>query len=158
MQVTSRAYSPPLVFTNTYSPEVPAGSLMLSSPAAQRGLCRHPCAADEPDVLSPITSQQVPFCGLACCLIAAGQASPEGSGVGGKEPIRDSGKCHAIGVAAAGKRWGPPEHLRCSETAGESSHLQVLPTAQSKILGKRLKSEPCAWMAALAIHLSSQST
>lgn len=49
-------------------------------------------------------------------------------------------------------------HLRYIWTAGESRRLHVLPVAQNGILGKRLKSEPLAWISALATHFSSHSS
>lgn len=49
-------------------------------------------------------------------------------------------------------------YLRCIWTAGRRRHPQVLPPVQTKILRKRLKSEPLAWISALATCFSSQSS
>lgn len=47
-------------------------------------------------------------------------------------------------------------YLRCIWTAGKRRHLQVLPPVQIEILRKRLKSEPLAWISALATCFSSK--
>lgn len=49
-------------------------------------------------------------------------------------------------------------YLRCTWIAGQRRRLQVLPSVQTKILRKRLKSEPLVWISALATCFSSQSS